>query len=156
MKGHISIKNIILLVIFCILVSGITYFVMLNIKENNNVNKNSENLVLDYNKFYTLEGIMKKIVKYINDEYNDSINKLLDEECEISILGVNAIIEEYKRALSEYNDLKYLVSASIVNDNVYLCEFEVAGYRQNVKIKLNEKENTFTILNLKKWGYTDD
>lgn len=156
MKGHISIKNIILLVIFCILVSGITYFVMLNIKENNNVNKNSENLVLDYNKFYTLEGIMKKIVKYINDEDYDSIDKLLDEECEISILGVNAIIEEYKRALSEYNDLKYLVSASIVNDNVYLCEFEVAGYRQNIKIKLNEKENTFTILNLKKWGYTDD
>lgn len=118
-----------------------------------NIELSASNIVLDYNVFYTLENITKQVIESIKQGEYEEIYKLM---VDVDKDEMNDIFDEYKEAMNvENNGVKYLRKASMIKENIYVCEFEVQGYTQNMTIRLNPN-NTYNILELNKWGYVDD
>jgi len=154
---------IILIILAVLILAVLACMLILNISkqdeetELNNIDqieKNNDNRILEYNLFYTLESITQQVIEGIRQGIYDGVYELFENADKTEIYN---LFEEYKQAMNALNsEIKYLTNAHRIEENIYSCEFEIQGYRQSMIIKLNTKNNTYKILELDKWGYVND
>ena len=154
-------------IVVVILILGICFTIFINNYYNkkaseqevisNDMLYNTANmqLVSDYNTFYTLEKIIKKIITNIQQENYKSVmgnisENYLERESEKEITEklkeITKILNDIEYKNTEYSKLLYRVYEK--ETNIYNCLLNINGDIYYVLISLDSQNNKFAICNL--------
>lgn len=147
-------ENIILLIIFIILVILLIMIINNNKQPNTKVEeKNEIKLVIDYNKFYTIENCANKFYSNLSSNNIQNINNLLDNSYNQNYINKyedkNVYIKVNEMYYSENNYyLKGYIYEELINGIDKLNE-------EYLLIKLNDSEKLFSVIPLSKIEYEE-
>ena len=164
LKKDLKLKNKIKLVIFLIVFCVISIMFII-FSSNNNGEKNvytpnytvdgirgeiiQKNKITEYNKFFTMESIMKKVLDLLYEKDYNTVYDLLDKKF-IGNRDKETVIKDLKKyevLFDSYDKIKviYLYYLYSYGDNIYVCQPMINNQLVIFLIKIDEVKHTYNI-----------